>query len=120
MITLVLLGGRRPGGVLSEGRSGFLGLLDVFTHVGRGPWCSRGPCRAPVPAIFRWETACAGTIFGPAWTGVGIQALHSRMVRIAMGCRERYRPGGHGGTRVFLGAPQTALHMSFVHHPIRI
>ena len=41
------------GGGLTDGRGVFLGLLDVFTHVDREPWCSRGPCRAPVVAIFR-------------------------------------------------------------------
>ena len=30
---------------LEEDRGGFLGLFDVFAHVGRDCWCSRGLCR---------------------------------------------------------------------------
>ena len=30
------------GGGLTEVKGGFLGLLGVFIHVGREPWCSRG------------------------------------------------------------------------------
>ena len=36
---------------LEEDRGGFLGLFDVFAHVGRDCWCSRGSCRAPVVEI---------------------------------------------------------------------
>ena len=36
---------------LADDWGGFLGLLDGFTHIGREPWCSRGPLRAPVAAI---------------------------------------------------------------------
>ena len=39
-------------GGLTEFHGGFLGLLDVFTHVGRETWCSRVTCRAPFVEIF--------------------------------------------------------------------
>ena len=53
-----------------------MGLLVVLDHIGRERWFSRGPCRSPVAEIFRWATARAGTIGGPAWTGVSLHALH--------------------------------------------
>ena len=39
------------GDVLTEGRGGFLGLLNGLACVGHEPWCSMGPCRGPVAAI---------------------------------------------------------------------
>ena len=89
MIMPVRLGGIRLGGGLKEGRGGFLGILDVFTHVGCEPLCSRGPCKTPVAAIFQWETDHAGTIGGPEWTGVCLHALHAWPVRTSLGCHER-------------------------------
>ena len=53
------------GGDMTEGWGGFLGFLDFFAHVGRAPWCIRGPFRAPVAGIFQWATAHAGRIGGP-------------------------------------------------------
>ena len=88
------------GGGMTEDWGGFLVLLDVFSHVGREPWCSRGACRAPFAEIFRWEITRAGTIDGLSWTDVGLHVLHARPVRIALGCCERYRPSGHGRPRV--------------------
>ena len=49
---------------LTEGWGGFLGLIDGLAHVGRDPWCSRGPHRDPVVAIFQWEDTHTGTIGG--------------------------------------------------------
>ena len=95
-----------------------MGLLNVFDHVGCEPWCRRGPCRAPVVEIFQWATACTWTIGGPAWTGVGLHALHVQPVNTAMGFHERYRSGGHGGPRVSWGPLHTALHTAFGHRPI--
>ena len=106
------------GDGLAEDRGGFLGLLDGFDHVGREPWCSRGPRRALVAEIIRWAATRTGTIGGPAWTGVGLHALHARPVRTALGCREGYRPGGHGGPRVSGGPSLTASQTAFVHRPI--
>ena len=95
-----------------------MGLLNGFYHAGREPWCSRGPRRAPVAEIFRRATARAGMIGGPAWTGVGLHALHARPVRTALECRERYRSGGYGGPRVYWGDPlQTASLTEFGHRP---
>ena len=92
---------KTTGGIgLIEGRGGFLVLLDVFTHVGRDPWCSRGFFRAPVAEIFRWKNALAGTIGVPAWTGVGLHTLHSQPDRTALGCCEEYIPRGHGRPHV--------------------
>ena len=105
MRIMMHLGGKGWGDGLTEGRGGLLGLLDVFDHFRRERWCSRGPCRAPVATIFRWATARAGTIGGSAWTGVGMHALHTRPVRTALGCRKRYRSGGHSGSRVFCPPP---------------
>ena len=89
----------------TEGPGGFLGLLDVLTHVGCDPWCSRGPCRASVAAIFRWATTCAGTIGDPAWTGFGLHVLHALPLRKSLGCRERYRTSGNGGAHVSCPPP---------------
>ena len=47
---------------ITEGRDSFFVLLDVFAHIDREPWYSRGPCRDPVAAIFGWATTHAGTI----------------------------------------------------------
>ena len=80
---------------MTERQSGLLGLLNVFAHVGSERWCSRGPCRAPVAAIFQWATACAGTIGGPEWTGVGMHTRHGWPVRTSLGYREWYRYGSH-------------------------
>ena len=93
------------GDGMIEGGGGFLGLLNIFAHVGPEPWCSRGPCRSPVGAIFGWTTACAGTIGGPEWTGVGLHILHAGPVRTALGCHERYRSGGHNGPYVLAPHP---------------
>ena len=73
------------GGGMTEVQGGFLGLIDVFAHVGRDLWWSRGPCRALIAEILRWATARAGTIGGPEWTGVGLHALHTRTVLTALG-----------------------------------
>ena len=99
MRTPVNLGGNNWGGGMAEGLGGFLGLLDVSAHVGHDRWCSRGPCRAPVAEIFQWENDRAGTIGGPAWKCVGLHALKFKPVHTSLGCRERYRSGGHDGTR---------------------
>ena len=88
------------GDGLVEGRGRFLVLLGGFAHVGCETWCSRGPRRDPVAAIIRWEATCIGTIGGPALTGVGLHALHARLVRVALGCREGYRPCSCGGPHV--------------------
>ena len=103
---------------LSEGQGGFLGLLDVFAHVRREPWCSRSPRRDLVAAIIRWETAHEGNIGGTAWTGVGLHALHARPVRVELGCHEGYRPGDHGGPHVSRGLLLTASQTDFSHHLI--
>ena len=39
------------GGGLKEDRGGLLGLLNFLAHVGREPWCSRGPRRDPAATI---------------------------------------------------------------------
>ena len=101
---------------MKEGWGGHLVLLNVFAHVGRVPWCSRGPCRALVAAIFLWTTARAGTIGGPSWTGVGLHALHALPVRTSLGFRERYRSGGHVGTHVSWDPLQTTSLTAFGHH----
>ena len=100
---------------MKEGWGGLLVLLNVFSHVGCASWCSRGPCRALVAEIFRWATARAGKIGGPAWTGVGLHAFHAHPVRIAMGCRERYRSGGYVKPRASWGPQQTASQTAFGH-----
>ena len=71
-------------------------------------------------AIFRWVTACAGTIGGPAWKGIGLHVLHSQPMRTALGCHERYRSGGHGEAYVYLGPPKTDSHTAFVYRPIQL
>ena len=93
------------GDGMTEGRGGLLGLLNVLDYFGCERWCSRGPCRAPVAAIYQWATARAGKIGGLSWTGVGLHALHARLVRTSLGCRKRYRSGGHIGYRVFCPSP---------------
>ena len=93
------------GNGLAEDQGSFFGLLGGFAHVGREPGCRRAPRRALVAAIIRWEATRTQTNGGPAWTGVGLPALHTRPVRTAMGCREGYRPGGCGGP-IFLGDPR--------------
>ena len=118
MRTPVCLGGRQPGKLHERGLGRLIGPPRIFTHVGREPWCSRVPCRSPFVAIFRWATALAWTNCGPAWTGVGLHALHARPVRTALGCDEGYRPGGHGGPRVSGGPSLTASQTAFVHQPI--
>ena len=95
-----------------------MSLLDAFAHFGRDPWCSRGPFRAQVLAIFRWATARAGTIVGPAWIYVGLHTLNARPVRTELGCTGRYRSGSNDGTRVSWGPAQTALLTPFGHPPI--
>ena len=93
------------GNVLEEGQGGFLVLLGGFGHVGYEPWCSRVPHRSLVAAIIQCAPNCTGMIDGLAWTGFGLHALHTCPVRTALGCREGYRPVGHGGTHV-PGGPQ--------------
>ena len=105
MITPVRLSERKPGGGgLTEGRGGFLVLLDFLNHVGCEPWCSRVPCRFPVATIFRWAATCTGLIGGPSRKCVGLHTLHARLVRTALGYCEGYRSGGCGGPYV-LGGP---------------
>ena len=82
-----------------------MGFIDGFTHVGCEPWCSRSPLRAPVAEILRWATPRAGMIGGPAWTGIGLHALLAPLVCTSLGCREGYRPGGHGGPHVYWASP---------------
>ena len=108
------------GDGLTEGRGGFLGLLDVLAHVGCEPWRSRGPRRAPVATILRWATAHAGTIGGLEWTGIGLHTLHARPVRAVLGCSERYRTGGHGRPHVSWGPSLTASQTAFGHCLIHI
>ena len=91
------------GNGLAEGLGGFLGILDGLDHVGCEPWCSRGPRRAPVVAIFQWTATCTGTIGGLTWTYVGLHVLHARLVHTALGCREGYSPGSSGGPHVTEG-----------------
>ena len=104
---------------MTEGRGGFFGLLNVFAHVGRESWCSRGLCRAPFVAIFQWATVRVGSIGGPEWTGVGLHALHVRPVIYALGFRQRYRSGGHGGDHVSWGPPQK-VSLTVFGHPFNI
>ena len=88
----------------AERQGGFLGILDGFAQIGCEHWYSRVPRKALVAEIIRWSTARAGTIGGPACTGIGLHTLNSRPVCTALGCHEEYRPGGHGGPH-FSGAP---------------
>ena len=96
------------GDGLSEDRGGFLGLLDSFARVGRDPWCSRGPYRAPFAAIIRWADTFTGTIGGPSWTGVGLHELHARPVRTELMFCEGYRPGVRGKLHVYGGPSLTS------------
>ena len=104
---------------MTEGWSGFLGLLDFFAHIGRERWCIRRPCRALVATIIPWSTARAGTVGGMARTGIGLHALHSRLVRTSLGCRAGCRPRGNGRPHVSWGALQTASQTEFGHFPIQ-
>ena len=97
-----------------------MGLINIFAHIGREPWFSRVLCRAPVAAIFRWVTACAGMIGGPARTGVGLHALHAWPARTSLLYNEIYRSGGHGGPCVSWVPPQTDSLTAFGHCLIRI
>ena len=104
----------RPGYGLPEGRGGLLVLIDGLYHMVSDPWCSRGPRRAPVAAIFRWAATRIGTIGGPSRTGVGLHALHARTVRTALGYREGHRSGGRRGPCV----PGSPLQTEFGHCPV--
>ena len=106
----------RPGYGLPEGRGGLLVLIDGLYHIGSDPWCSRGPRRAPVAAIFRWEVTCTGMNSGLEQTCVGLHKLYARPVRTALGYREGYRSGGRNRPLVPGGPLQTALQTAFVHH----
>ena len=88
------------GDDLAEVWGGFLGILDVLAHVGRDTWCSKGPRRAPVAAIYRWEATHTGKIYSPELIGVGLHALHARPVRKELGYCEGYRYGGRSRPRV--------------------
>ena len=103
---------------LEEGRDGFLGLLDGFSHIDREPWCSRYPRRSLVTTIIRWATVCTATIGGPEWTGVGLHTLQARPVCTALGCYEGYSNGGCGSPYVSGGPSLTALQTAFGHRPI--
>ena len=95
-----------------------MGLLDGLAHVSREPWCSRGPRRALVAAIFRWSATRTGTIGSTVWTGVGLRTLHARTVHTALEYREGYRPGGCGGPLVPGDPSLTASQTAFGHRPI--
>ena len=115
VIMPVRLGGRQLGGWPNRGSGQLLAPPRFFTHVGREPWCSRGPCRDPVAAIFRWETARTGTIGGPAWTCVGLHTPHTRPVCISLGYHDGYRSGGRGVPHVPGTLLQTKLQTLFIH-----
>ena len=115
MRTPVRLGGRQPGECHERGLGRLIGPPRIFTHVGCEPWCSRVPCRSPFVAIFRWATALAWTNCGPAWTGVGLHAIHARTVHTALGCCKTYRSGSNDGPLVSLDSLQTALQTAFGH-----
>ena len=107
------------GDGLAEGRGGFLVLLIGLANVGHKPWCSRGPFRAPVAEISRWEATRTWAIDSPEWTGVRLNALHARPVRIELGCCEGYRPGGLCRPCVPGGLLMTSSKTAFGHRPIR-
>ena len=117
MIMPMRLGERQPVYGLSEGQGGFMGLLDGLAHVGREPWCSRGPCMALVAEIFEWAVTRTGTIDGLEWTGVGLHALQSWKVRTSIGYCGGYRPSRCGGPRVPGGPLLTASQTTFEHCP---
>ena len=102
-----------------EGQGGFLVLLDVFSYFGCKPWYSRGRVGPRLWYFSKWETARSETICGPTWTVFGLHALHAWPVRTSLGCRDRYRSGGHGGPCVSWSPPQTASLTAFGHLPIQ-
>ena len=103
---------------LAEGQGGFLGLLNGLAHVGHEPWCSKGPCRALVVAIFWWAATRIGMIGGPLWTGVGLHVLHAQLLSTSLGYCEGYRPRGRGGPCVPGGSSLITSQTAFVNLPI--
>ena len=100
---------------MTEVQGGFLGLLNVFDHVGWDCWCSKCPCRDPVVEIFHWATSHSEKTDVPTWTDVGVHALYVLLMHTELACREWYRYVGHGGPHVSWEPPQTASLTAFVH-----
>ena len=67
--------GNYQGGVMTEGRGGFLGLLDVFAHVGCEPWCSRGRVWTRLRKFSDGQPLLQGRLEALEWTAVFINFL---------------------------------------------
>ena len=98
---------------IAEGWFGCWVLLDGLAHVGRDNWCSRGPRRSLVAAIFRSSANRTGKIGGPERTCVGLHRLHARPVRISLGYFEGYTSGSRDSPRAPVGPSQMASQTAF-------
>ena len=64
---------------------------------------------APVTTIFLWETACTGTIGGPAQKCLDLHKFHAKPVCTALTDSEGIRSGGPRGTYFNWALSQMAL-----------